>query len=274
MSRARGPHSAKHTRPEVMSRSAHAPVVRQVPAEPRQVVLPYAVPVMNRKRSAVRRVTVRSHSIPPRRFEQLRVDDPSRPARSTSLAHIDWRNATAPGPTISSLANEVSSNSAGRPARCQRLRADRRRPVLARPAARSVARAARRRRVGVRLEPVRALPAGLLAEDRAELLEDLVGRRHPQRPAGLALLVRVVDVVVGRVVLDRPRERVRLRPIGRPEPPDVHLPEVELGLAVDDPGRHLAADAARAGDAVGREAGGHEEPSRPRFAEDELVVRA
>src|SRR4249920_2039902 len=29
---------------------------------------------------------------------------------STSLAHIVWRNATAPGPTISILANEVSSN--------------------------------------------------------------------------------------------------------------------------------------------------------------------
>ena len=40
MSRARGPHSAKHTRPEVMSLSEHAPIVRQVPAEPRQVVLP------------------------------------------------------------------------------------------------------------------------------------------------------------------------------------------------------------------------------------------
>ena len=37
--------------------------------------------------------------------------------------------------------------------------------------------------------------------------------------------------------------------------------------------RHLAADAAGAGDAVGAEAGGHEEPADLDLAEDELVVR-
>ena len=126
---------------------------------------------------------------------------------------------------------------------------------------------------GIRLEPVRALPAGLLAERRAELLEDRVGRRHPQRTAGLALLVRVVDVVVGRVVLDRARQRVALASVGRPEPPDVHLPQVELGLAIDDPRRDLAPDPTGAGDAVRREPGGDEEAADLRLAEDELVVR-
>ncbi len=63
-----------------------------------------------------------------------------------------------------------------------------------------------------------------------------------------------------------------LRAIGRPEAPDVHLPEVQLGLPVHDPRRHLAADAAGTRDPVRREAGGHEEPAHLGLAEDELVV--
>ena len=85
------------------------------------------------------------------------------------------------------------------------LGADRGRPDLAPP---SRAGATTRRRAGVRLEPVRALPAGLLAEGRAELRQARVGRREAKRPARLALLARVLDVVVGRVHLDRARERV------------------------------------------------------------------
>ena len=123
-------------------------------------------------------------------------------------------------------------------------------------------------------EPVRALPAGLLAEDRAQGLERLVGRRDAQRAAGDALLVGVVDVVVGGVVLVGASEGVGLRAVLGPEAPDVHLPEVELRLAGDDPLGQLLADAAGARDAVGAEAGGHEEAADGRLAEDELVVRA
>ena len=89
----------------------------------------------------------------------------------------------------------------------------------------------------------------------------------------MALLVRVVDVVVGRVDLDRPGQRVGLGAVGRPEPPDVHLPEVELGLALHDPGGHLPTDPARPGDAVRAEAGRDEEPADVALAEDEFVVR-
>ena len=59
----------------------------------------------------------------------------------------------------------------------------------------------------------------------------------------------------------------------RPEAPDVHPPEVELGLAVDDPRRDLATDPARSRDPVRGEPGGHEEPTDLGLAEDELVVR-
>src|SRR3954451_10050441 len=125
----------------------------------------------------------------------------------------------------------------------------------------------------VRLEPVRTLPAGLLPERGAELLEERVGRRHPQWATGLAFLVGIMDVVVRRVVLDGPSERVPLASVCRPESADVHLPQVELGLAVDDPRRDLATDAARPGDAVGRETGRDEEAPDLRLAQDELVIR-
>src|SRR5699024_474290 len=74
-----------------------------------------------------------------------------------------------------------------------RLDLDRRRPVLTGPAARSQ-RFVAARRVG--LVPVDALPASLLAEGRLEGDVPLIGRRHAERPSGLALLARVLDVVV------------------------------------------------------------------------------
>jgi hypothetical protein len=58
------------------------------------------------------------------------------------------------------------------------------------------------------------------------------------------------------------------------EPPNVQVPQVELGLAVDDPRRHLAADPASAGDPVSAEPGRDEEPADLGLAQDELVVRA
>ena len=126
-------------------------------------------------------------------------------------------------------------------------------------------------RVG--LEPVRALPAGLLAERRSELDEARIGRGQAERPTGLPLLVRVVDVVVGRVDLDGPGQGVGLAAVLGAEATDVHLPEVELGLAVDDPGRDLPPDPPGAGDSVGAEPGRDEEPADGALAEDELVVR-
>ena len=200
--------------------------------------------------------------------EQLRVDDRADRSIDGIRAHpVEERDGTRAG-DLELRERRLVEQTGGR-SRGERLGADRGRPVVARPAARAERLVPGR---GVRLEPVRPLPAGLLAERRTERLEGLVRRRGAERPPGLALLVGVVDVVVGRVVLDRARERVALRPIRGPEPPDVHLPEVELGFALDDPGRHLASDPARPGDAVGREPRGDEEPADLRFTEDELVV--
>src|SRR5262249_53972841 len=88
---------------------------------------------------------------------------------------------------------------------------------------------------GVRLEPVRALPARLLAEDGAELRQPAVGRREAERPAGAPLVAGVLDVVVRRVDLERARERVGPRAVGAAEAARVHVPDVERGDTLDDP---------------------------------------
>src|SRR5262249_2313844 len=90
------------------------------------------------------------------------------------------------------------------------LGADGRRPEPAGPAARPQRLVAVHR---VRLEPVRALPARLLAEGRAELLQARVRRREAQRPTGLALVPRILDVVVSRVDLDGARQGELAAPV-------------------------------------------------------------
>ncbi len=154
-------------------------------------------------------------------------------------------------------------------ARRTALDLDRRRPVASRPAARSQRLVAGS---GVRLEPVGALPARLLPEGGTELEQARVGRRDAQRTPRLALLPGVVDVVVLRVHLGRPREGVALRAVVPAEAADVHVPEVVLRLAVDDPLGHDLADAAGAGEPVRAEAGRHPEAGHLALAEDELAV--
>src|SRR5205807_6567543 len=146
------------------------------------------------------------------------------------------------------------------------LRADGGRPVLPCPAAWPEAGVTG---CSIRFEPVGPLPAGLLAECATELGEARVGRGDTQRTAGLALLVRVVDVVVGGIDLGRASQGVAARAVLRSEAADVHGPQVELGFAGDDPLRHLASHAAGAGDAMGREPRRHEEAPHLRLAEDE-----
>ena len=85
------------------------------------------------------------------------------------------------------------------------LGADRRRPQLPRPAARAQRLVPAHR---VRLEPVRTLPARLLAEHGPELHEPRVRRREAQRPARLPLVAGVLHVVVRLVDLLRAGERV------------------------------------------------------------------
>ena len=99
-----------------------------------------------------------------------------------------------------------------------------------------------------------------------------VRRRRLQRPPGLPLVVRVHDVVVRAVDLVGAGEAVAAAAVLRSEAADVHLPQVHRRLPPDDPLGHHLADAAGAGDAVGTEAGGDEEPGDLALAEDELAV--
>ena len=174
-----------------------------------------------------------------------------------------------PGTTDLDLGEARLVEQRGRSAGSQRLRSDGGRPVLTRPATRSERLVA----IGsVGLEPVGALPSGLLAEGAAQLGEAWIGRRQAQRAPGAALLVRVVDVVVGGVHLGGAGEGVGARPVLGAEAANVHRPQVELRLAVDDPLRQLFPQAAGAGNAVGGEPGRDEQPANRRFAQDELVV--
>src|SRR5438128_1555839 len=101
---------------------------------------------------------------------------------------------------------------------------------------------------GIRRKPVRSLPSRLFTEAGAEFREPRVGRGEAQRPARLALLVRVVDVVVRRVDLDGSVEAIGLTPILTAESAQVHFPQVEARLAIDDPLCHRGAHPAGPGD--------------------------
>src|SRR5438067_11792506 len=112
---------------------------------------------------------------------------------------------------------------------------DRRRPVHPGPTARPQLRHAG---VLVARVPVDPLPPGLLAEHGTVLEVPAVRARDPQRPARLALVTGIANVVVRLVYLLGALERVAGRAVVRPESPDIHLPDVERGLAGDDPLRH------------------------------------
>src|ERR1700736_3211139 len=124
----------------------------------------------------------------------------------------------------------------------------------------------------VRLEPGRPFPARLFTETGAELDQAVIGGGDAKRSPGLALLVWIMDVVVGRVDLDSAHQRVIAIPIGRAEAAKVHLPEVEAGLAVDDPLGHRPAHPAGARDPMGAETGRDIKPTKARLAKHEFVV--
>jgi len=139
---------------------------RCVLLDPREVVLPECRTVTMRKRSSSSRVTVKSHSIPPRALSiDVYVIAPT--SRATRFAHSDSRNSPA------SVTGDLDFRERGLVEECRGLAAremlsadagDQWRPAHAARAQRLVA------ACGVRLEPVRALPARLLTERRAELL--------------------------------------------------------------------------------------------------------
>ena len=127
-------------------------------------------------------------------------------------------------------------------------------------------------RILVAAIPVDPLPATLLAELGPELAVARVSGRRLQRPPGAPFVVRVHDVVVRAVDLVGAGEAVAAAAVLRSEAPDVHLPQVHRRLASGDPFGHHLADPTGAGDAVGAEAGGDEEPGDLALAEDELAV--
>ena len=149
------------------------------------------------------------------------------------------------------------------------LRLYRGRPEPAGPPARPQCLVATR---GVGLEPVGPLPARLLAERGAEVLEARVRRRQAERAPGRTLVAGVLDVVVGRIDFAGPRQRVLAADVVAPEAPRVHLPGVEVRPAVDDPLGHQAPHSSCAGQAVGAEAGGDPEAADLGGPQDELAV--
>src|SRR5579859_6436637 len=115
------------------------------------------------------------------------------------------------------------------------LHLDRRRPVLAGPAARPQRLVAA---LGVRLVPVHTLPAALLPEGCVEREMPLIDGRYAKRSPGLPLLARVLDAVVLRQRLVGARERVRAAAVLAAEAAPVERPHVPLGPSVDDPLAH------------------------------------
>ena len=249
-------------------RDVDGAVIRHVLSEPREVVLAERgpgddpEPILLESRDG--EVALDSSA----RVEHLGVGDPPHSAgdavRGQSLeelggsltAHLELRER--------GLVEERCRLATG-----DMLGADRGRPVLPRPASRPQRLVAACR---VRLEPVRALPARLLAEGRAELDEAGIRRRDAQRPARLALVTRVLDVVVGLVDLLRPRDRVLPALVGGAEAARVHVPDVERRRPLDDPLGDELPHPARAGEPVGAEPRRHPEAAHVRRAEDELAV--
>ena len=121
--------------------------------------------------------------------------------------------------------------------------------------------------------PVRALPAGHLAEARAARREPVVERRAADASRGLHLPERPVHLVQQPQGLGRPLVEVPAVALEGHEPPDVHLPQVHRRVAVHDPVGDRAPGAAARREAHGVEAGGDEVAAqRRRLAQDVPVV--
>ena len=147
---------------------------------------------------------------------------------------------------------------------------DRRRPVLRPPShAAGSARAPDPR--CSRYQLTRSQPLFSPNSAPSSMMAAVRGRRL-QRPPGAPFVVRVHDVVVRAVDLVGAGEAVPAAAVLRSEASHVHLPQVHRRLPPDDPLGHHLADTAGAGDAVGTEAGGDEEPGDLALAEDELTV--
>ena len=106
--------------------------------------------------------------------------------------------------------------------------------------------------------PVRALPPGRLAEDRARRRELPVERRAAHAPRGLDLAERPVHVVQQAEDLRRAVVEVAAIHLERHEPSDVDLGKVHRWVAVDDPVGDRATRAGPGLESDRVEARGHE----------------
>src|ERR1700674_1656156 len=82
-----------------------------------------------------------------------------------------------------------------------------------------------------RVEVFRALPSVLGAEDRAFVLQPLVQRARPARPAPFVRVEWIAEVVVVAIRLPGELGDVAMVAVHRPEPPGPVRIQVELGLA-------------------------------------------
>ena len=223
MSRAFGPQMPRQANRDVTSSTATEPSSGACERIQARSCWPKAVPVTMRKRSSASRVTVKSHSIPPRSFSIcVYVIAPT--SRATLLSQRCSRKSAAPAPETSIFANDVSSKSAAGLASGTVLGADRGRPEPpAQPRGRSDS------------SPAAAFGSNQFARSQPDFspkaapssCEPRVGGGEAQRPPRLALVARVLDVVVGRVDLERARERVLAARVVPAETARVHLPRVE-----------------------------------------------
>ena len=133
----------------------------------------------------------------------------------------------------------------------------------------------RRHRLGpVAGEPVGPLPAALAAEAGAPCRQPVVQRALAQAAAGGELAVGPGHLVVQAEDLGGALAQEGAVVGVRPEPADIHGPQVHRRLALGHPLGQVLARAAGAGDAEGVEPGRHEQAAQlRRLAQEEVVVR-
>src|SRR5579883_1083654 len=98
----------------------------------------------------------------------------------------------------------------------------------------------------VRGKPIGALPAGFFAEDGTQFAQAIVDRAEAQFARAAALFERITDIVIRAVDLIHASGNIFLASCIGSEAPDVHMPQIEFRLALDDPFRQHLAHASRA----------------------------
>ena len=122
-------------------------------------------------------------------------------------------------------------------------------------------------------KPIGALPAELLAEHGAGLLQALIERRAAERPSRIVLLGRPGDGVMLAVQLKRARPHPAVIAVGQAKASDVDRPQVHRRLAPGDPFGERPSGAAGRGDPESVEAAAHVHPAYlRRLAEDEIAI--